>query len=92
MVVIKDMVASLVWYSLTYALIIATSFNGIMNINCIRSEKTLAKGTEIGNFGAKLGAGGAKLGAGAASEVKKTSEGFIGGKPSSSLCGSAGIY
>lgn len=85
LVVIKDIVASFVWYSLTYALIIATSFNGIMNINCIRSEKTLAKGKEIGNFGAKLGAG-------AASQVKKTAEGFIGGKPSSSLSGSAGIY
>ncbi len=85
LVVIKDMVASLVWYSLTYALIIATSFNGIMNISCIRSEKTLAKGKEIGNFGAKLGGA-------AASKAKKSTEGFLGGKPSSSLSGSAGLY
>ena len=81
LVVIKDMVASLVWYSLTYALIIATSFNGIMNINCIRSEKTLAKGREIGNFAAKVG-----------TNAKKKTEGFLGGKPSSSLSSSAGIY
>ena len=88
LVVIKDMVASLVWYILTYALIIATSFNGIMNISCIRSEKTLAKGKEIGNFAAKMGSAAASE----AKKVKKKTEGFLGGKPSSSLSGSAGIY
>ena len=82
------MVASWVWYSLTYALIIATSFNGIMNISCIRSEKTLAKGKEIGNFGAKMGSAAASK----ANEAKKSTEGFLGGKPSSSLSGSAGLY
>ncbi len=53
LVVIKDMISSMVWYFLTTALIIATSFNGIMNINCVRSKNTLAKGAEIGSFGAK---------------------------------------
>ena len=57
LVVIKDMISSIVWYFLTQALIIATSFNGIMNINCIRSKNTLAKGAqlggEMGSFGKK---------------------------------------
>ena len=57
LVVIKDMISSIVWYSLTQALIIATSFNGIMNIKCVRSKNTLAKGaqlgSELGSFGAK---------------------------------------
>ena len=52
LVVLKDMVSSIVWYFLTTALIVATSFNGIMNINCIRSEETLSKGKLLGN---KLG-------------------------------------
>ena len=57
LVVIKDMVSSIVWYFLTSSLIIATSFNGIMNINCVRSKATLGKGaqlgSELGSFGAK---------------------------------------
>jgi len=53
LVVIKDMISSMVWYFLTTALVIATSFNGIMNINCVRSQSTLAKGAEIGSFAGK---------------------------------------
>ena len=60
LVVLKDMVSSIVWYFLTSALIIATSFNGIMNINCIRSENTLSKGKLIGS----------KMGSNAASDGK----------------------
>lgn len=59
LVVIKDMVSSIIWYFLTTALIIATSFNGIMNINCVRSKNTMAKGaqlgSEMGSFGKKGG-------------------------------------
>jgi len=62
LVVIKDMVSSMVWYFLTSALVIATSFNSIMNINCMRSESTMAKGAALGAFGAK---GGGKAGAAA---------------------------
>lgn len=50
LVVIKDMVSSMVWYFLTTALVIATSFNGIMNINCVRSKSVLANGAEIGSL------------------------------------------
>ena len=53
LVVLKDMISSLIWYFLTTALIVATSFNGIMNINCIRSEETLSAGKLLGS---KLGA------------------------------------
>ena len=80
LVVIKDMVASMTWYFLTQMLIIATSFNGIMNINCIRSEKTLAKGKEQG---AAIGKHGIKTG----QEGKK-----VGGKASSSIAGAASSF
>lgn len=59
LVVLKDMISSLIWYFLTTALIVATSFNGIMNINCLRSEETLAAGKLLGN---KLGTEAAKDG------------------------------
>ena len=80
LVVIKDMVASITWYFLTQALIIATSFNGIMNINCIRSEKTLAKGKEQGQA---IGKHGIKTGQGAKN---------VGGKASSSIAGAASAF
>ena len=71
LVVIKDMVSSMVWYFLTTALIIATSFNGIMNINCVRSEAVLAKGAEIGAFGAKHGGAAAGDASKVAGNIKK---------------------
>lgn len=91
LVVIKDMVASMTWYFLTQALIIATSFNGIMNINCIRSERTLAKGKEqgqaIGKHGVKTGQGAAKVGGKAGKGAKNA-----GGKASSSLSSAASSF
>lgn len=66
LVVIKDMISSMVWYFLTSALIIATSFNGIMNINCVRSKDTMAKGAALGGALGKFGA----KGAGEAKDVK----------------------
>lgn len=80
LVVIKDMVASMTWYFLTQMLIIATSFNGIMNINCIRSEKTLAKGKEQGQA---IGKQGIKIVSGAKN---------VGGKASSSIAGAASSF
>ena len=88
LVVLKDMVASMTWYFLTQMLIIATSFNGIMNINCIRSEKTLAKGKEqgraIGKYGIKTGNNAKNSGSKGSKNLK--------GKASSSLSKMSSVF
>jgi hypothetical protein len=42
-VVIKDLISKFIWYALVGGLVISTSFNSIMNMECSRSQMTIEK-------------------------------------------------
>ena len=43
LVVVKDLISKFIWYILVGGLVISTSFNSIMNMECSRSEMTMKK-------------------------------------------------
>ena len=52
-VVIKDLISKFIWYMLVGGLVISTSFNSIMNMECSRSQMTMDKMQEANKAAAK---------------------------------------